>query len=75
MVGSAATAVRCPCIVDAERRGTKVDSASGTDAFGPWRSCAARRGQVAVVVVESAIYPTRSATQSMHAVSACTSAG
>ena len=27
--------------------GAKVDSASGTDSFGSWRSCAARRVQFA----------------------------
>jgi hypothetical protein len=56
MVDSAAGAVRCACIADAERRGQKVHSASGTGAFGPWRSCAARRVQMAVPVVQSTIY-------------------
>src|ERR1700709_2463835 len=55
MVDSAARAARWPWIVDAGRRGAKVDSASGTDSFGPWRSCAARRVQLAVWVVGAAI--------------------
>ena len=45
-----------PCIVDAGRRGAKVDSGSATDAFGPWRSCAARHGQTGAGVAEEAIY-------------------
>ncbi len=56
MVDSAAGAVRWPWIVDAGRRGPKVDSGNATAAFGTWRSCAARHGQLAVVVVESTIY-------------------
>jgi hypothetical protein len=58
MVDSAARAVRCARIVirpARQRHGAKEDSASGTDSFGPWRSCAARRVQMAVLVVESAI--------------------
>ena len=46
MVAFSAHAVRWPWIADAGRRGAKGDSASGTDSFGPWRSCAARRGQI-----------------------------
>ena len=56
MVDSAAGAVRCARIADAGRRGPKEDSASGTDSFGLWRSCAARRVQMAVPVVESTIW-------------------
>ncbi len=55
MVDCAAGAVRCACSADAGRRGQKVHSASRTGAFGPWRSCAARRVQMIVPVVESAI--------------------
>ncbi len=55
MVDSAARAAIWPRIADAGRRGPKVDSGNATDAFGAWRSCAARRRQMVVGVVESAI--------------------
>jgi hypothetical protein len=59
MVDSAAGAVRCARIENRPtppRRGAKVHSASGTGAFGPWRSCAARRVQMTVPAAASAIY-------------------
>jgi hypothetical protein len=52
---SAAGAAICARIADAGRHGQKGHSASGTGAFGPWRSCAARRVQMTVPVVESPI--------------------
>jgi hypothetical protein len=55
MIGSVARAARCPCTVDAGRRGPKGDSGGATDPFGPWRSGAAGRGQMAVGVAESVI--------------------
>jgi hypothetical protein len=56
MIDSMARAVSCPWTVDAGRRGPKGDSVRDTDPFGPWRSGAAGRGQMAVGVVESVIY-------------------
>jgi hypothetical protein len=55
MVDCAAGVVRCAWIADAGRRGPKVDSAGGTAAFGAWRSCAARRGQMTMPVAQSPI--------------------
>src|SRR3954451_8416959 len=55
MVDFAAGGVRCTWIADADRGGPKVDSASGTAAFGAWRSCAARRVQLTVPATESTI--------------------
>jgi hypothetical protein len=55
MVDSAARAARCAWIADTGRQGPKVDSASGTASFGAWRSCAARRVQMVVLVVESTV--------------------
>jgi hypothetical protein len=55
MIDSAAGAVRCARIAEAGRRAAKLDSASGTDSFGPWRSCAARHVQMTVQVAESTI--------------------
>jgi len=55
MIDFMARAARCPCTVDAGRRGPKGDSVRDTDPFGPWRSGAAGRGQMAVGVVDSII--------------------
>jgi hypothetical protein len=55
-VDPAARAVGWLCIADAGRRAPKVDSGEATAAFGAWRSCAARRGQMAVWVAGSTDY-------------------
>jgi hypothetical protein len=55
MIESTARAARCPCTVDAGRRGPKGDSGEAMDPFGPWRSGAAGRGQMVVGVVDSVI--------------------
>jgi hypothetical protein len=55
MIESVARAARWPCTVDAGRRGPKGDSVRDTDPFGPWRSGAAGRGQMAVRVADSVI--------------------
>ena len=58
MVDFVARAAAWSWIVVAGRRGPKGDSGRATDPFGPWRSSAARRGQAAVGVAESAILAT-----------------
>src|SRR5436190_717110 len=57
MVDSAAAVPACARAVDAERRGTKGHSASGTDPFVPWRSGATERVQAGAEGGESAIGP------------------